>query len=145
MTLSYENPDGFAPGSRVTVRVTACDLASPVNCGELSGYSFTVSTEADVPLAESAGQVVPNGFWQNDPSRPMEVKNLPLSWTVRIFDAAGRLVREYKNDAADGQDWAWDFGNDYGQRVARGLYLVRVTGPDGEVHQSGRFLVQTDQ
>jgi hypothetical protein len=144
MTLTYENPDGFAPASQVSVRVTACDLASPANCGDLTDYTFTVASETPVPLAEGEGEVVPNGYWTDDPSRPMEVKNLPLTWTVRIFDAAGRSVREYTNQAADGQDWAWDFANDHGQRVARGLYLVRVTGPDGKVHQSGRFLVQSD-
>jgi hypothetical protein len=144
LTLIYENPDGFEPASSVRVRITACDLASPPNCAELSDYSFTVATDASAPVAQGEGEVVPNGYWEGNPSRPMEVKNLPLSWTVRIFDAAGRLVREYTNRAADGQDWVWDFANDHGQRVARGLYLVRVTGPDGDVQQSGRFLVQSD-
>jgi hypothetical protein len=71
------------------------------------------------------------------------VRNLPVSWTVRIFDTAGRSVRDYTNNT-NGADWTWDFNNDHGQRVARALYLVRVTDPAGKVQQSGNFLVQMD-
>jgi hypothetical protein len=144
VTLIYDKPGGFTPGSRVDVRVTACDLASPANCGELSAYSFTVASAAQSPPQEETAQVVPDGFWANDPTRPLEVRNLPISWTVRIFDTAGRRVREFTNNETDGMDWSWDFTNDSGSRVARAMYLVRVTGPDGTVERSGRFLVQTD-
>ena len=68
-----------------------------------------------------------------------------MSWTVRIFDTAGRQVKEYTNNDEDGLDWIWDFYNDHGQRVARALYLVRVSEPDGNVRQTGRFLVQSDR
>jgi hypothetical protein len=143
MTLIYDNAGGFTPGSSVSVRVTACDVATPANCGELSDYAFTVASSPE--SADDRAAVVPNGYWANDPTRPLEVRDLPLSWTVRIFDTAGRLVRSYTNRDVDGLDWTWDFTNDHGQRVARALYLVRVTGPDGSVRQSGRFLVQTDR
>jgi hypothetical protein len=45
---------------------------------------------------------------------------------------------------SEGFVWLWDFTNDNNQRVARALYLVRVVDPQGNVQQSGRFLVQTD-
>jgi hypothetical protein len=144
LTLTYENVDGFTPGTEVAVRVAACDLASTPNCGELTDYTFTVAMGGQASTAAKEGEVIPNGYWANDPARPMEVRNLPLSWTVRIFDTAGRLVREYTNNSAGGQNWVWDFTNDHGQRVARAMYLVRVTAPDGSVQQSGRFLVQTE-
>jgi hypothetical protein len=143
LTLVYENTDGFAPNATVTVRVVASDLASPANQGERS-FTFTVKSDFANVSPSDMGAIVPNGFWANDPTRPLEVRNLPVSWTVRIFDTAGRRIRDYTNNAADGADWAWDFNNDHGQRVARALYLVRVTDPNGKVQQSGNFLVQTD-
>jgi hypothetical protein len=143
LTLIFENAGGFTTGSLVSVRVTACDLASPANCGELTDYSFTVASSSQT--TDDRGAVVPNGYWADDPSRPLEVRDLPLTWTVRIFDTAGRPVRSYTNQEVDGLDWIWDFNNDHGQRVARALYLVRVTGSGGDVRQSGRFLVQTDR
>jgi hypothetical protein len=88
---------------------------------------------------------VPDGYWAVHPSRPLQVVNLPTSWTVRIFDTAGRKVKAYTNTEGDGMDWTWDFSNDHGQRVARALYLVRISGPDGTVRRTGRFLVQSDR
>jgi hypothetical protein len=144
LTLVYANEDGFSAGEEVSVRVVACDLASPANCSELSDYVFTVKSDfAGVP-EDGMGAIVPNGFWANDPTRPLEIRDMPANWTVRIFDTAGRQVRSYTNHDADGLDWLWDFNNDHGQRVARSMYLVRVTDTDGNVRQSGRFLVQLD-
>jgi hypothetical protein len=121
----------------------ASDLASPANRDEVT-FTFTIKSDVANVSPNGMGEIVPNGFWANDPSRPLEVRSLPMSWTVRIFDTAGRSVRDYTNNAADGADWTWDFNNDHGQRVARALYLVRVTDPAGKVQQSGNFLVQTD-
>jgi hypothetical protein len=141
LTLIYENTDGFAEGATVNVRLVVFDQAD--NRKEKS-FSFTVKSDlASIPPSDM-GQIVPNGYWASDPSRPLEVRNLPMSWTVRIFDTVGRSVRNYSNNTTDGADWMWDFNNDHGQRVARALYLVRVTDPDGKVRQSGRFLVQSD-
>jgi len=143
MTLVYGNDSGFAPGSTVDVSLSISDLASPANWSSVN-YSFTVTAGSE-PVAANEGVVVPDGYWVDDPARPLEVRNLPASWTVRIFDAAGWKVREHTNDAGDGQDWTWDFMNDHGQRVTRALYLIRVTGPDGQIRRTGRFVVQTDR
>ncbi|MGD8413369.1 MAG: Ig-like domain-containing protein, partial [Candidatus Latescibacterota bacterium] len=144
LTLVYANKGGFSAGEEVSVRVVACDLASPANCAELSDYVFTVKSDFAAVPEDDMGEIVPNGFWANDPARPLEVRDMPAAWTVRIFDTAGRQVRTYTNHDADGLDWLWDFNNDHGQRVARSMYLVRVTDADGNVRQSGRFLVQLD-
>jgi hypothetical protein len=141
-TLRYSNNDGFTYGQRVEVRIEVCDLVDPANCATLDDYSFTVLGAAYALLAE--GAIVPDGFWANDPAKPLEVRNLPLNWTVRIFDTAGILVRKHQNVAGDGYNWTWDFTNDHGRRVARGMYLVRVTNTGGDVSQSGRFVVQSD-
>ena len=144
LTLIYENQAGFTPGEEVDVRVDVCDMASPPNCAELSDYRFSVEVDFPSLAAGDVGRIVPDGFWAGDPERPLEVLDLPLNWAVRVFDTAGRQVRSYVNHDSDGFDWAWDFNNDHGQRVARSLYLVRVTDGGGEVRQSGRFVVQSD-
>lgn len=144
LTLIYENENAFQPGEVVDVRVVACDLASPPNCAELSDYSFTIQSSFASLSEADMGAIIPNGYWANEPDRPLEIRDMPASWSVRIFDTAGRQVRRYTNDDSEGMDWLWDFTNDGGQRVARAMYLVRVTDNDGKVRQSGRFLVQMD-
>jgi hypothetical protein len=137
--IEFENPGGFEPGTVVDVTVSACDWSS--NCATRA-YSFTV---AEAPVAQSsAGQIVPDGYWVGDVSRPLEVQKLPRGWTVRIFDAAGSQVKRFQNTQEDYFDWTWDFKNDTGGRVVRSLYLVRVIDDRGEVRRSGRFVVQSD-
>jgi hypothetical protein len=142
ITLTYQSENGFPPGTTVEVSVEACDLSMFLNCETLDDYSFTIIRDSYISLAD--GSIVPDGFWANAPEKPLEVHNLPLEWTVRIFDAAGTTVRNYKNMVGDGLDWTWDFTNNHGRRVARAIYLIRVTDAGGHVRQTGRFLVQTD-
>lgn len=138
--IIYDPSTPYPGGSTVNVRVEACDRASPSNCAATLSFSFTTGVAA---IANIQGAIVPDGFWADDPSRPLEVRNLPRSWHVRIFDEAGTPVRRFENDASDGFTWTWNFMNDWGQRVAPALYLVRVTDGDGAVRESGRFLVQS--
>jgi len=142
LTVTYVPPGGFARGSHVTVRVDACDRSPSINCA--APYVFSFDTEQDFYAGMADGAIVPDGYWSGDPDRPLEIRNLPLSWTVRIFDAAGSQVKRYSNNVSEGFVWLWDFTNDHNQRVARALYLVRVFDANGNVQQSGRFLVQTD-
>lgn len=137
--VSFRPEVAFSAGAEVTVRVDACDRAPVPNCAAPLEYRFTVRAAA---LAEQSGAIVPDGFWANDPARPLEVRNLPRDWSVRIFDAAGLSVRRHVN-REEGATWAWDFTNDDGRRVAPALYLVRVTDSGGSVQKSGRFLVQS--
>jgi hypothetical protein len=130
------------PGTTANVRLEACDLAEPANCGTLTDYSFVVAGANFVSLPD--GAIVPDGFWANDPERPLEIRNLPRNWTVRIFDTSGTQVRRYRNESTGGENWLWDFNNDHGRRVARAIYLVRVSDENGAVQRSGRFLVQID-
>ena len=143
MTVEFDNPDGFAPGARVDVRVGACDLTTPANCTELQ-YGFTVETSAGAGADPSQAIVVPDGYWVDDPTRPLEVQNLPAEWSVRIFEPSGQPVRTYTNTSGSAVDWTWDFKNDKGRAVAPALYLVRITGGDGAVQRTARFLVQAD-
>jgi hypothetical protein len=141
-TLRCTDHPLFSPGETVEVRLEVCDQASPPNCLVLDNYSFTAALH---PAARSASQgaiIPPDGFWANAPEKPLEVSNLPLNWTVRIFDVAGNRIREFTNRSQTGLTWNWDFANDGGQIVTRGLYLIRVTAENGEVKRTGRFLVQ---
>ena len=140
--LVYENPGGFAPGSTVDVRVECCDLSTSQNCATLDNYSFTVEAQQVSQAAQAS--INPDGYWADDPARPLEVNNLPMNWTVHIFDTSGLQVKQFDNLVRDGYDWVWDFRNDYGQPVARAIYVVRVTDEFGAVKNSGRFLVQVD-
>jgi len=138
--IIYEPAAPFRTGSTVAVRVEACDRAGTPNCAVPLSFSFSTGyTVAD----SGPGAIVPDGFWADDPDRPLEVRNLPLDWHVRIFDAAGIPVRRFENRASVGYTWTWDFMNDGGQRVAPALYLVRVTDGGGTVQGTARFLVQS--
>ena len=138
--LRYRPVSPFAAESHVHVHVEACDRAVPANCAAALDYEFTV--RALNAALEGHGAIVPDGFWANDPTRPLEVRDLPAQWTVRIFDTAGASVRSHRN-LGSGDTWTWNFCNDAGHRVAPALYLVRVIDAHGEVQRSGRFLVQS--
>jgi hypothetical protein len=138
--IRYRPDTPFGSGSEVRVEVEACDRAPVRNCATPIVFTFVVGAD----LTAAIGTIIPDGFWASDPNRPLEVRNLPRSWMVRIFDAAGVAVRRFQSDA-DGFTWLWDFTNDNGQRVAPALYLVRVTDGAGSVQSAGRFLVQSEQ
>jgi hypothetical protein len=139
VTIQRESIDDL-PGGTVDVVVVVYDLAG--NRQDMA-YDFSVSSAAVVVGA--LAEIVPDGYWADDPSRPLEVRNLPLGWTVRIFNTAGEEVRNFRNTDADGLTWTWNFTNDHGRAVARALYLVRVVDERGSVKHSGRFVVRAGQ
>jgi len=137
--VRYRPSKTFAAESTVRVHVAACDRAQPAHCTTLD-YSFDIRS-ANAALA-GAGAIVPDGYWAGDPERPLEIRELPARWTVRIFDTSGTTVRRHEN-LADGATWTWNFLNEEGRQVAPALYFVRVTDANGAVQRSGRFLVQS--
>ncbi len=139
LKVTYANSEGFIPGSVVDIRVEACDLSSSPKCSILANYSFSVSNYQDT--SESA-RIIPDGFWAENPIKPLEVRNLPFGWTVNIFNVSGRIVRRFRNSVGDGYNWVWDFRNDHRYKVARSLYLIRIADESGRVREKGRFLVQ---
>jgi hypothetical protein len=141
-TITIPNTAPYDFGSTVVVNVNACDLSSAQNCAGLT-FSFTIASPV-VTASGVEGQIIPDGYWVDDPARPLQVENLPAGWTVRIFNTAGTQIRSYHNGQVSGSNWTWDFANDSGRRVARALYLVRVFDGSGNMQQSGRFLVQSD-
>jgi parallel beta-helix repeat protein len=143
-TLTYNNQAGFNPNATIVVRVVVCDLASTPNCAAPYQFSFTTASAPPPPPpnSEDFGTVAPDGYWKDDPTRPLEVRNLPATWTVRIYNTNGQEILAHTNYAGNGTTWSWDFRNKNGERVAGGLYLIRVVDTDGNVRQNGRFVVQ---
>ncbi len=134
-------PDaGWTAGATVSVELDACDLAG--NCAAPFVSRFDVESARMASLG--AGAIVPDGYWAGQPTRPLEIRSLPPGWTVTIFDVTGVTVRRHRNAGSASEDWTWDFANDAGRRVVRGVYLVRVLDALGSVRRSGRFVVQSD-
>ncbi|HDQ99849.1 MAG TPA: hypothetical protein ENN51_06160, partial [candidate division WOR-3 bacterium] len=58
----------------------------------------------------------------------------------RIYDAGGRLVRNFSARAEHGQaSWTWDGADDAGRRLAAGSYFIRVSA--GGEHALARVLL----
>ena len=49
---------------------------------------------------------------------------------ISIYDAAGRLVRRYKDIADDTERIMWNASDDNGRSVSQGIYFVRLAGKD---------------
>jgi hypothetical protein len=139
--VRHRPASAFAPHSTVEVRVETCDLAASPHCDAFELYFDVGAASASTT---GRGAIVPDGYWAGDPARPLEIRDLPQNWWVRIFDASGAAVRRHENPA-EGTTWVWNFRNDRGNRVAPALYLVRVSDAKGSVQRSGRFLVQSQQ
>jgi hypothetical protein len=140
VTVQFDNESRFEPGSTVDIRITVTDLA--LNAATVE-FSFDVR-KADVVPEDLLALIVPDGYWAHDPNKPLEVRDLPSGWTVRIFDTGGYEVRTFRNGQPEGIDWTWNFENDHGRRVAKSLYLIRVVDDAGSVRRSGRFVVRAD-
>lgn len=62
--------------------------------------------------------------------RGMIFSHLTPSARIRVYNVAGELVAEREESDGDGM-FLWDTCNDAGERVASGVYIYYVTGPDG--------------
>jgi hypothetical protein len=96
--------------------------------------------------------VVPNPYkgsaeWDPGPSdRRMHFMNVPAGSTVRIYTAAGELLRtlaQDPNSSPGGQtgELAWDLKNDRGRNVVSGIYIYTVHPPDGRTPKKGHFVI----
>jgi photosystem II stability/assembly factor-like uncharacterized protein len=98
------------------------------------GYGAATAV-ADLDLPGRGDQVelggYPNPFMARTTLSFTTTREGPVS--LRVYDAAGRLVRELENGhrAAGDHRAAWDGRDADGQRVAAGVYLARLATSDG--------------
>ena len=116
---------GLAPG-RHTLRVKGWDIAN--NSGE--GYTeFVVAEDGKASLAHVLNY--PNPFTTHtDFQFEHNLAGQILDVQVSIFSVSGKLVKTILRTAAsDGfrvTDIAWDGKDEYGDTLARGVYLYRI-------------------
>lgn len=103
------------------------------------------ATQADsivvVPNPYNANLAFPSGFI--GARDRIFFKNLPAPCTVRIYTAAGALVKTLENTKAATDPTAgslgWDMSNDYNQLVATGVYIFTVESDAG--NYVGKFII----
>ncbi|KPJ49604.1 hypothetical protein AMJ40_05170 [candidate division TA06 bacterium DG_26] len=93
-------------------------------------------------------RVVPNPYYIRAPwdrsryEQQVWFQGLPSQCTIRIFNAAGLLIRTIRHDAtgAGAGAHAWDLLNEDKQNVVSGLYIYQVTAPEGK-ENVGKFAI----
>jgi hypothetical protein len=66
--------------------------------------------------------------------------HLPTKATLRIYNLAGDLVKVIRVTPQDYGEVSWDLLNEYGTRIAPGIYIYHVAAPDGKTF-TGKFAV----
>jgi hypothetical protein len=88
--------------------------------------------------------VVPNPFraaeaWDQAGGNQVHFINLPEKARIRIYTAAGDLVREIVHDDSVRDFAIWDLKNGQGENVSSGIYVYRVES--GVFSAQSRFVV----
>ncbi len=94
-----------------------------------------------------AVRVVPNPYnvaaaWDRGQDRQVQFTHLPQKATIRIFNAAGEIVRTLEHDATKSPApsiESWDLKNYNQQLVAPGVYFYHIESPVGEI--TGKFVI----
>ena len=108
------------------------DFLANIRAAGASGNSTTAVGEPQLPASLLAlGQNVPNPF---NPVTTIDF-GMPRTGDVNlsVYDLSGRLVRTLvAGQVAAGQHLArWDGRDDQGAQAASGIYLYRLTTPEG--------------
>lgn len=125
-------------------------------------FTITTSSERKKAIYSLADvRVVPNPFfvsavWDGPTrfDRKLYFQGLPSRCTIRIFNAAGLLIRTIKHDETVATHFrpegmgheepmgahAWDLKTTGGFEVVSGLYIFQITTPDGQ-EKIGKFAV----
>jgi len=142
-------PTEYAVTSIDTVRQVNADFyESPIDSSQI--VRLTPATPPEDNL-EQVG-VVPNPYKESaqwDPAanqRQIHFIHLPASSTVRIYTAAGELLRTLTqnpnaNPGGVSGDLVWDLKNDRGKTVVSGIYIYTVHPPDGRTPKKGHFVI----
>lgn len=142
-------PHEYAVTSIDTLTSVNADIAeSPIDSSEI------VRLQPSTPPASNVESVivVPNPYkgsaeWDPGPNdRRMRFLYVPPGATIRIYTAAGELLRELTQDPGSspgGQtgEVAWDLRNASGRSVVSGIYIYTVHPPDGRTPKKGHFVI----
>ena len=148
---------GVNPGFRHEYAVTSIDtirtnnadfVESPVDSTELT---YLIPSTPPTTNVEDV-IVVPNPYYRTaewDPApnqRRIHFLHLPAGSTLRIFTAAGELLRTLTQNPASAPggetgELEWDLKNEAGNTVVSGIYLYAVQPPDGRTAKKGHFVI----
>lgn len=90
-------------------------------------------------------QVIPNPYrssadWERGGEKSVVFIGLPAKATIRVYTAAGTLVRTLDHNKPDSDQESWDLKNASGEEVAPGLYIWDVDA--GEVGSiAGKMMI----
>ncbi|RJP62782.1 MAG: T9SS C-terminal target domain-containing protein [Ignavibacteriales bacterium] len=92
-------------------------------------------------------KVVPNPYvvangWEVGKEHILQFTHLPASATIRIYNAAGELVRTIEHQSANALAPSiaiWDLKNENQQLISAGLYFFHMESPAGSAQ--GKFIV----
>ena len=90
----------------------------------------TNDTETQLPQAFALNQNYPNPF---NPTTNIEFAISNFGFVeLKVYDTVGRLVKTLVNENRDAGIYSvqWDATNDFGQRIASGIYLYKLQAAD---------------
>jgi hypothetical protein len=96
-----------------------------------SGNLKTALSDAEKKALMEKINVVPNPYWAYSDyetsydTQVLRFTHIPGKATIRIFNLAGQLVKTIKSNGSS-PFVAWNLKNDYGLKVASGMYIAHV-------------------
>ncbi len=109
----------------LSIPISGSLVLTGVEAADYYGNILNV-TSRTIPAQFSLSQNRPNPF---NPLTTISL-SMPVSadWTLTIFNISGQVVRQYSgSDNAGTVRITWDGTDNYGQKVASGIYLYRAT------------------
>jgi hypothetical protein len=117
------------------------DPSHPETCCNINNLALNLMTDPVVITGPATSDlehviVVPNPYrgteaWDAPGSHKVEFRHLPPQAKVQIYTVSGDLVRELSKDTNVSGVAAWDLKNGRAQDVVSGIYMYRVTTPEG--------------
>ena len=128
-------------------------LAQNVTADIISEFTNELTTRAIYQLSKSKNEllvVLPNEYSLKrpfpNPFNPTTTLSFDLPEaapvTLQIYDILGRKVWEYEQNSFNTGSYeiVWDGSNNYGQQVAAGVYIIRMTTPEFSSQQKVVYL-----
>ncbi|MCR6721931.1 MAG: type IX secretion system sortase PorU [Chitinophagaceae bacterium] len=123
--LRYQLPE-LAPGFH-SLKIKAWDV---VNNSSEAGIDFVVASDEELVLTHVLNYPNPfttkTTFWfeHNQPGQELEVRLQVFTLTGRVIKVFQRTINTIGNRSSDLE---WDGRDEYGDKVARGVYLYRLS------------------